>query len=213
MAKQKKKEDIVDAIKIEAPRIESIKVRINGDALLQNPRTQRIIDEIANKQTSTGVKKNTKEVRDPEAEYQEKLDARTLDNGAFWFPAIAIKKSIVAAGGRFTGYAMTELRGMFRIVEQEVPLKCRQVRNRRDSGSPQGKGKLFIIYRPEYLDWKMEFRIDYNSALITSENLANLMALAGSSIGLGAWRMESNGNHGAFVIDSISIVKGVKKAA
>jgi hypothetical protein len=63
-----------------------------------------------------------------------------------------------------------------------------------------------IRYRAEYSDWSIKLRIEYNANTITPGQIANLLRLAGFSVGLCEWRPEKDGNFGRFSIDEKGVV-------
>lgn len=71
----------------------------------------------------------------------------------------------------------------------------------------QGKGAT-MTFRPEYTNWAAEFVIEYNSSVITAEQIMNLLVIAGFSCGIGENRPSKSGNGwGRFELDMKSVEK------
>lgn len=144
------------------------------------------------------IGKKERQGRDPQTEYLGKI-YRTSD-GRPGFPANGIKRSMVTAGGRFTDAVSTRLRGFFTIPDEIVPIiSPYQPRMRRDRVRLSDmKRTTSVAYRPEFLQWSMEIPFVYSEQHIDAQGLANLLAFAGSLVGIGDWRPECNGNFGMF---------------
>jgi len=64
-----------------------------------------------------------------------------------------------------------------------------------------GNGAADIRYRPEFDPWSVDLEIKYNAAVLSAEQIVNLVNLAGFSVGVGDWRPEKSGTHGTFHIE------------
>jgi len=199
--------EVLEKIVVKPPKRHQAIITLKGDtSIIFNPKTAQTIKEI---EDAHAGKPKTKTIRKPRAEFQEKLDLRTISKGIYGFPCVGIKKSMITAAMRFQGGVMTVLRGLIFIEGTKenpdfVPLTSRKkVVMRTDSGCPPGQRALHIFYRPEVQEWKMVVPVIFNPDKITLESLVNMMAWAGTSIGLGSWRIENNGNYGAFHVESV----------
>lgn len=145
--------------------------------------------------------KGMREKRDPETEFE----AYKVKNakGKESIPALHIKCAMVNAGIRSTtGVYKADLRAAIFVMGDEdglIPFEYKKCVMRRDmvrnkSGQPD------IRWRPEYHGWKARVRLRVNNALITVESAVNLLARAGSMVGLGEWRIEKGGQHGTWKI-------------
>lgn len=57
-----------------------------------------------------------------------------------------------------------------------------------------------IRYRAEFKEWRVDLRILYNMRVISKEQIAHLLNLAGFSVGIGDWRPEKGGQFGMFEV-------------
>ena len=120
-----------------------------------------------------------------------------MENGDYGFPTIAFKQAAVSAGGRFSdGLKMTELRGSF-FVEGEL-VKIEGAPRMREHPVRIGMGTADIRYRPEFVNWRVNLKIKYNSDKISLDQLVNIFNLAGFGVGVGEWRPEKDGQFGMF---------------
>ena len=112
--------------------------------------------------------KGPKQAKDPERDYQEAF-YRTED-GKPGFPCVAFKSAAVSAGGRFAdGMKMTELRGMFHVQDELVEIIGEP--NMREDMVRVGMGKADIRYRPEFKEWKVVLKIQYNADAVSLEHV------------------------------------------
>lgn len=61
-----------------------------------------------------------------------------------------------------------------------------------------GMGTADIRYRPEFVDWRIPVTLKINASVISPEQVANLLNIAGFGVGIGEWRPEKNGQYGRF---------------
>jgi len=173
-------------------RIETISLVLIGDSpLIVHAWSEKAKRQMLDKQMKRA--KQAKEAKDPEADY-EACFYRT-ETGGYGFPAIGVKAAMVGAC-RFVDMRMTEARGAFHI-DAEMLSVIGTPRPREDMVRV-GMGTADIRYRPEFPDWKVPVTIKYNSSVISSEQIANLLNTAGFAIGIGEWRPERNGSYGRF---------------
>lgn len=206
-SKGKKGQEVRERIVVEPPKRHQAIITLKGDtSIIFNPKTAQTIRDI---EAGHAGKPKSKTIRKPRDEFQEKLDLRTISKGVYGFPCVGIKKSMITAAMRFQDGVMTVLRGLIFIEGTKenpdfVPLTSkRKVVMRTDSGCPPGQRALHIFYRPEVQEWKMVVPVIFNPDKITLESLVNMMSWAGTSIGLGSWRIENNGNYGAFHVETV----------
>lgn len=150
-------------------------------------------------------RKKTKEIRDPQADYEASL-YRT-DTG-YGFPTIAFKAATVSAA-RFFGkdVKMTELRQF--LFMAGVPSADRSQILTAVTGEPKmredmvrvGMGGTDLRYRAEFIDWTAVLDITYVTTAINRDSVLSLVDAAGMGVGVGEWRPEKRGQNGTFALD------------
>lgn len=71
----------------------------------------------------------------------------------------------------------------------------------REDAVTVGMSGTDLRYRPQFINWKMDLTIQYNSSVITPEQLVNLLNTAGFGCGLGDWRVQKGGDFGRFHVE------------
>jgi hypothetical protein len=123
-----------------------------------------------------------------------------VNNGAtFGFPAVAVKKAIVAAAYR-NGLSKDKvsLYGYFAIGNELVEIVGHP--EIREDTVTVGNGAADIHFRGEFKQWESTFSVTYNANILTLEKFANMLELGGFSCGIGEWRIEKSGIYGQFRI-------------
>jgi hypothetical protein len=136
-----------------------------------------------------------KEAKDPEADYEASIYRHP--EGGYGFPAVAFKAAAVRAG-TYSEMKMTFLRGAFHVLGDFAKIE----------GEPQPREDMVrlngqtadIRYRAEFPDWATTLTVRYNARAISLEQLVNLFAIAGFSVGIGEWRPERDGSFGMFEV-------------
>jgi hypothetical protein len=200
---QKPAEDVPvsDEIKIPSLNIQRAHVRIRGtSALITHAWSEKAKKEIRDKQMQEA--RLAKAAKDPEADFN---DARYVVDGKDCFPAAALKKAIVKAGA-LADEKMTVLRVSIFVIGslgngQFIEILNAKPEKREDMVKINRGLTSDMRYRPQYVDWKAEFDIDYNANIITPQKLFNFINIAGFSIGICEWRPEKSGEFGRFEID------------
>lgn len=159
------------------------------------------------------VAKIAKAARKP----QEECDGacHRLPNGKYGFPAIGIKLAMVTAAGRYADEKQTEMLGALNIDADLIEIEGPVPRMSKDMVVFGGiKKTTSIAYRPCWDTWRMTFQVSYLSNKLSPDQVLNILQYAGSSVGLGAWRVERKGTGGQFrVVKATEIVSGDAKAA
>lgn len=163
--------------------------------LLTNRFSEASIAAIEEKQQKKA--KLVKDARDPEAEFR--AATHVIAPGVFGFPAVGMKKALVAAGGRFADEKMTHLRGALNMLGDLIPIEAPAPRMRSDTIRLQGT-KTSMTYRPEFTPWAMQVPVVFNAGVIGQDQILNLFQIAGFAVGIGAWRPECNGTFGQFML-------------
>lgn len=184
------------AIELSPLKIETVQFLLVGDSpLIVHAWSEKAKKMMLDKQMKKATK--AKEAKDPEADY-EACFYRT-PTGAYGFPTIGLKAAMVGAC-RFVDMKMTEARGAFHIDGEMLTVEG-EPRPREDMVRV-GMGTADIRYRPEFPEWKIIAPIKFNAAVISAEQIANLLNTAGFAIGIGEWRPERNGQFGRFHVGS-----------
>lgn len=134
-------------------------------------------------------------------EFTEESFEKALKEGArFGFPAKGIKASIVSGAYRNN---MTpdkvSLQGAFLIPEELVEIKYEEMRIREDYVRI-ARGGTDVRFRPEFKDWSMTFKMEYNENKYSLEQLLNFINIGGFSCGLGEMRVEKGDNYGSYYV-------------
>lgn len=179
-------------IELPALQIETVHFVLVGDSpLIVHAWSEKAKRQMLDKQMKKAAQ--PKEAKDPQADY-EACFYRT-EGGAYGFPAIGVKAAMVGAC-RFLDMKMTEARGAFHI-DAEILAVTGEPRMREDMVRV-GMGTADIRYRPEFPTWAIQVAIKFNAAVVSAEQIANLLNTAGFAIGIGEWRPEKNGSCGRF---------------
>jgi hypothetical protein len=150
-------------------------------------------------------RKKTKEVRDPQADYESSM-YRTKDG--FGFPAVGFKACTVSAA-RFYGkdVTMTQLRQLlyFRGVIHEsggMPLvDIDGEPHMREDVVRIGQG-TDLRYRAEFSEWSAVLEVSFVTTSLARESVLSLIDAGGTGVGVGEWRPEKSGEFGRFRIDT-----------
>jgi hypothetical protein len=139
-------------------------------------------------------------------------DDADLSRFTFGFRAIAVKKALVTAGGRFAEGVMKQLHGMFFVQGHRggfLEVLGPPPRRGDDPVVIGGRSKTTTIaYRPYFSPWAMIVPIRFIKTFITPAHLLNLIQLAGSCVSVGSWRVENGGDKGVFHLDLQNVREG-----
>lgn len=184
-------------IVLPAMNLQTIKMTVIGDSpLICHAWSSKAKRAMLDKQMKKAVEK--KAAKNPEQDYEESLYKHPA--GGFGFPSVGFKSAMVSACRFAEGVKMTELRGALHVVGDMVKIE----------GEPQpredmvrvGMGVADIRYRGEFRKWKAVLTIQFNASIISAEQIANLLNVAGFGVGVGEWRPERNGSFGRFHVAS-----------
>jgi hypothetical protein len=159
-----------------------------------------------------GKSRKVREVRDFNAEYLASM--YPIEGGKYGFPAIAFKRSIVAACRQISNLEMTMANRIIFVngPHQSKGFDCVEIigkpRMREDIVRLAGIDKPpDIRYRAEFMPWKAVLDIEFNRLMISIEGIYNLVKYAGWSEGVGEQRPSApkkSGNNGRFDIANTS---------
>lgn len=128
----------------------------------------------------------------------------------FGFPTIAFKKAMVSACRNIEGIPMTLARGAFHVVSDVIDpregLSMVELMNNKGPAHPEirrdmvriGQGTADIRYRGEFRNWHARLTIEYNSGVMSPDQIINLLNIAGFAVGVGENRPEKDGSWGTF---------------
>jgi hypothetical protein len=134
----------------------------------------------------------------PEEDFQS---SRYLNKkGQDCVPEVALKSCAVEAGV-ICGAHKTTLRKAFFVIGPNadglIPIESDPPVMREDMVRV-GMGVADIRFRAEYHNWSIKIPVEFQSRLISAEQLFNLFDNAGYSVGIGEWRPEKDGQFGRF---------------
>lgn len=202
-------------ITIPALDIRTATVKIVGDSpLIMHKWSEKAKKEILDKQMKKAKSKGH-DAKDPftdfissmywlDGEPENKTPdgfAAALEDGArFGFPSTAVKAAAVAAAYR-AGITknMVSMNGAFHILGEFVEIHGEPVM--REDMVRVGMGVADIRYRGEFPEWWSSFTVRYNSAVLSLEQLINMINMGGFACGIGEWRAEKGGTFGAFHVE------------
>lgn len=134
-----------------------------------------------------------------------------IEGGVFTFPAIGVKNAMVTACTSLgKAIAKTAARQAFQVIGETFRVYG-QPRMREDMVRLSGmNASADIRFRGAFVKWAMRAQIKYNTRVLSSQQLMNLLNTAGFAVGLGEWRPETNGSFGLFHVASLEEIKAVK---
>lgn len=134
----------------------------------------------------------------PENDFRDCLYLDTKGNTCI--PASAFKKAAVDACSFLDGITKVVARGSFYVMGDLIPIERVKPRMREDMVRI-GMRKPDIRYRADHEEgWECKLRIRYNANVMSLDQIANLLNVAGFSIGVGDWRPQRDGSHGMFTV-------------
>jgi len=183
---------------IEKPKRGVIEVTIVGTtSLLTHPFCKETQDKMLEQQVSG--KKMGRERKDPQKEFEKSLYPK--QNGKHVFPGGGVKMAMVNTAKTFApNIHKTQVTGeifipvdWLEIVGDEPVPRTDMVR--------VGRNAPDIRIRAEFNNWSMKVPIEFSeNGGLTSEQILNLLSLAGFHVGIGDWRPACRGIHGRFEI-------------
>lgn len=181
--------------------IQSIELTLRGrkgSPLVIHAFAEKAKEEIRQKQQK--VAKKVKEARNPEAEYQA---AKYIDvEGRECAPITALKKSIITAATAFDDITKVGLRqavfvdGVANPGSPLVPIETHKgmphVGRIREDAVTIGINTRGLTYRPEYPEWQVRVRIEFNPRIVSQDQLLALVDQAGWGVGICEGRPEKS---------------------
>lgn len=187
-------------------------IRIVGTSPMQ----QHQWDEKAKRmmrEKQAGKKSKEREIRDPQAEF-EAATYRTA-KGKYGFPGMALKRAIIAAAHKDLGIEKTLVRkSLFLHIPDPggiIEMDCKPPRMREDM-MRVGMGSVDLRYRPEFEQWAATVNIEFDSEMLTEQDVVTLIDRAGFGVGIGEGRPEVGRDYGRFKVDETYEVRIGKKS-
>ena len=168
----------------------------NGSPLVIHAFAEKAKQEIRDKQQKKA--KKVKEERKPEAEF---LVARYVDDeGRECAPITALKKAIITAATAFDDITKVGLRQAV-FVDSVLAPGAALIPIEKYDGTPAvgvmredavtiGINTRGLTYRPEYKEWQLRIRIEFNPRIVSREQLLALVDQAGWGVGICEGRPE-----------------------
>jgi hypothetical protein len=195
----KKTTDVTIAASSTESIIRTINLRLIGRAgspLVIHAFAEKAKQEIRDKQAKKA--KKAKEERKPEEEFKA---ARYIDDdGRECAPITAIKKSMVSAGTAMDNLTKVAIRQAIFVAPTASPssMLCPienldgtpAIGRIREDAVTIGINTRGLSYRPEYPQWQLRVTVEYNSRLISQDQLLALAEQAGWGVGICEGRPE-----------------------
>lgn len=193
MSTQKKSVEVLEFA------IKTVAIPIIGiSPLIIHAWSVKAMREIADKQA--GKAKNKKhDIRVPEEDYENAK--HKSPQGWEGFPAAGFKAAMIR-GAKMIGLVMKDTQTSFFIkadCEETQLVRINGESRMRTDMVRVGMGSADIRYRPEYTEWSANLTIEYNSGVISVDQIYQLVKAAGYGCGVGEMRPEKTKfNYGRF---------------
>ncbi len=170
----------------------------NGSPLVIHAFAEKAKQEIRDKQAKKA--KKAKEQRNIEEEF---LASRYIDSeGRECAPITALKKSIISAATAFDDITKTGLRqALFvdSIISPGSPIVPIELHDgtwakgkMREDAVTIGINTRGLTYRPEYQEWQLRLRVEFNPRIVSEEQVLALIDQAGWGVGICEGRPEKS---------------------
>jgi hypothetical protein len=180
-------------------RRKNIQVTVEGiSPLIVHAWSTKAIRMIEDKQQKKG--KTERPAKDPEAEF-ESCFYRDKE-GRSCVKASMFKLAMVTAATSVddkVNFPKTKIRQAVFVKGDLLPIISPKEPDMRTDPVPVGSG-VDIRYRPEYQEWAVDLTLEINEAVLSVEQIVNLLNLAGFAVGIGEWRPEKDGSCGRFQV-------------
>jgi hypothetical protein len=190
-------------IEITPPNFQILPVRVEGTApLMLHKFSEKMRKQIQEKQTA---KDSTRAKRPPKDYAAEFNSARYLSKSGGWdgIPAGSFRAAMIAACRRVDGLPMTQAKGAFFIVADGrdetdgtplLKIEGKAVHDTRPVRLESGVADL--RNRPRYDTWACNMKIQFDADLLSANDVANLLARAGATVGVGELRPQGPNSYG-----------------
>lgn len=190
-------------IEITPPNFQILPVRVEGESpLMLHKFSEKMRKQIEAKQTATDATRSKRAPKDYAAEFNA---ARYLARGGNWdgIPAGAFRAAMIAACRRVEGLPMTVAKGAFFIIADGrdetdgtplIRIEGKAVHDTRPVRLESGVADM--RNRPRYDTWACNLKIQFDADLLSANDVANLLARAGSTVGVGELRPQGPNSFG-----------------
>ncbi len=144
--------------------------------------------------------------RNPQREFE--LAQYRNAEGDLYVPALWFRRSIGIAAQRFAGEkSVAKAEGSFTIPASELPIHASDPHMRCDRVVLSGPSHLTsLAYRPQIDEWDVWMPLEVVTSFISIERVIEWLMLAGTAVGVGAWRPEKHGDYGQFAVPSDGVI-------
>lgn len=198
VVKVKKAKEAPEGVTIPAMKIQQIKIKVIGvSPLIVNNFSEKSKLQMLEKQMKKAAE--GKKAKDPAELYKQSL-YWFKDKKRTGFPAVGFKAAMVRAGKQL-GLPMTDTRGKFHVgVDEGDLVQIHGAHVMRDDMVRLATGVADIRFRGCYNEWYAIITINFNSSVISEEQLVQIVNTAGFACGIGEWRPEksNSGSYGLF---------------
>lgn len=163
-------------------KLQELKIRLIGETpLICHNWSKKAKQEMLDKQMKKA--KKGRDAKNPEEQFQESL--YILPEGGYGFPSVAFKAAAVRAAND-ANIKMTDARRSFHVKGEYV--KIEGIPQKREDMVRLSSGTADIRFRAEFPEWRCELEIEYNTTVMSAEQILNLFEIAGFGVGIGDWR-------------------------
>lgn len=158
-------------------------------------------------------KKNVKEIRDPQAEYEASFYRIAAEDGGpdrYGFPVTAFKAATTGAA-RFYDKSVTMtalrqfmfMRGVMTKADAQMLVEIHGEPEMREDVVRLGGASRSadLRYRPMFLEWTCTLEVTFVKSSIDRNSILSLIDAGGMGIGVGEWRPERKGEFGTYMVD------------
>jgi hypothetical protein len=201
-------------IEITPPNFQILPVRIEGTApLMLHKFSEKMRKQIQEKQTSKDATRAKRAPKDYAAEFNAARYRFRNGIACDGITAGAFRAAMIAACRRVDGLPMTQAKGAFFIIADGrdetdgtplIKIQGKPVHDTRPVRLESGVADM--RNRPRYDSWACDLKIQFDADLLSANDVANLLARAGSTVGVGELRPQGpnsfGGDFGTFRVTS-----------
>jgi hypothetical protein len=136
------------------------------------------------------------------AEEQAEIAAYRMENGELFIPGVNVQRALISGAkyskGKGRSSLATVAAACLLITKEQLPLGCRKyVVDSRAVVVPATKGRI-VRHRPRLDEWSLSFELEYDSDLMSRDQVEMIVRDTGRRVGLGDFRPENKGMFGRF---------------